>query len=108
TDDSAALEGARDAAGKSGVTLVFRPSAVYRTTRRFDINKSNVLIEGNNAEILFQPTDVTRHDRALYIQGSVSELRNVSGPISIGAMSFTASSAADTNDLVAGDWLTIQ
>jgi len=108
TDDSAALEAARDASGKSGVTLVFRPSAVYRTTRRFDINKSNVIVEGNNAEILFQPVDVARHERALYIQGSVSDLRNVKGPISIGAISFTASSAVDTADLMTGDWLTIQ
>lgn len=112
TDDSTAILAAYAAIPATGGVVQFEPGKTYRTTQRWNVLKPNVTIEGNGADLLFEPTDVSTHDRALVIHagdsGGFSALRNVSGAIAVGATAFTLQSSGDGTDLVAGDWLTVE
>lgn len=109
TDDSTAFENAIAALPSTGCILdIPRPDVAYKLTRRWTINKSNVLIEGHRSEILFEPTDAVTHDRAILIhtdEANIAAPVNITGSIALGATSLVVASATG---LAAGDWLMVQ
>lgn len=113
TDDYAALVLAVAAVPANGGTLSLAQGAIYKTTQILQIARGNLVVEGNSAEILFQPTSPLTHDRAINIHAGdggsgFSSLRPIAAAIALGATGFTLSAAGDGTDLVAGMWLTVQ
>lgn len=110
TDDSTAILAAVAAIPASGGVLWFSPGKTYKTTQILALNTSNIILLGNGATLLFQPTDPVGNDRAMHIGSfnNISSNRNITGAIAVGATSLTASAAGSTTDLVPGDWVLIQ
>jgi hypothetical protein len=108
---------ALDDAEAAGKGTVYFAEGEYLITARRDINTSNITIAGagpGQTIIHYMPAaSGTAYSRWMAIHaGDVGETgftgyRDVSGSIALGATSFTAADAGDTDDLSAGDWLYI-
>jgi|GEM_PF-5152251 len=94
-----------------GGTILLQGLA-YTTTKTLNITASNVRLEMmDGGSIKFNPTGPFLsgiNDRAVWIQSGFSARRQMAaGAIAVGAATFTANTASDTNDLVAGDWIMV-
>jgi hypothetical protein len=105
TDDCApAILAAIDAFAATGGTVQL-VSGTYRIRETIWAHQSNVIIDGNGAEILYEPsTWGPGNDRAIAVHTDDRNLLgpfDVTGPIAAGATAFTAI----VPGLTAGDWL---
>lgn len=113
TDDTTPWLNAIAAAKNAGGGVVTgQPGRSYCIKRTLEISGSNIRVNLNGAEILFQPIDPVTYDRAISIHagdsGGYSALRPITGAIALGATTFTAANLGDVADLVAGDWLMVE
>jgi hypothetical protein len=108
-DDTDAVQSAVDHGG-----LVSFAARTYHLSRTIVITQSNTTIEGLGPQTVFQfRASATRqhcvNDRAFTTPCGIDDNppRRIAGAIAVGARSFTAAAAADTADLLPGDWLLI-
>lgn len=110
TDDTAAIQAALSAATSGGT--VFLPQGTYKTTSTL-VPLSNTVVAGAGAGTIIKfvasaPFVGGVNDRAFHTSSQLSSRRQMAaGAIAVGATTFTANSAADTADLVQGDWVLI-
>lgn len=110
TDDAPAFD-ALPVAMTIGGVISLAPGATCRlTSSSWNLGRSNVVVNGNGAEILYQPTVVAAgNDRAVlvYIANDANlgaAIAVTSGTVAIGATTFTAASTAG---LAANDYITM-
>jgi Pectate lyase superfamily protein len=110
-DDTASMQAAINGCRSNGGVVHFAAGIYKHTTSLFVHSNNCDLLFERGAKLDFCPTAPFvsgTNGQAILIGGSEPSLdRAISGTISAGAASFTASSSSSTTDLVANDWLLI-